>query len=79
METVAMLRDRYQTLHSSFYYEDRDFFDPTKIPDVYDCIRYDVIHNLEFLENSVEQRSSSLMRDLFAAIKHVADFVIPQE
>lgn len=37
---------------------------------MYDCIKYDVLHNLDFLTD---------VRPLYRTVKRVADFVMPQE
>jgi hypothetical protein len=69
-EPLFLLRQRWKTLIRSFYNEETNEFDPTKIPDVYDAILYDVLHNNDFLSN---------LRPLYIAVKQVAEFVIPQE
>ncbi len=48
-----------------------DMFDITKVPDIYDCIKYDVQHNnkvLRFREAA----------ELYSLSKAMADIVIPQ-
>ena len=55
---------------------ERDFrmkngrYDISKIPDIYDCVKYDVIHNATLgLEDTLE---------LFRLSRALADIVIPQ-
>lgn len=55
---------------------ERDFrmkngrYDISKIPDIYDCVKYDVIHNASLgLEDTLE---------LFRLSRALADIVIPQ-
>ncbi len=43
------MRTRWDQLVQGFYDPVTDTFDSTKIPDVYDCIKYDVLHNYYFL------------------------------
>ncbi len=63
-ETLFLMKSRWDSLITSFYDPENDTFDPTKLPDVYDCIKYDVLHNMEFLAD---------IRPLYSAIKRVAD------
>lgn len=69
-ETLLLLKSRWDKLISDFYDSEKQTFDPTKIPDVYDCIKHDVLHNAEFLTG---------VRPLYTAAKRVADFVVPHE
>ena len=48
-------------------------WDFSKIPDIYDCIKYDVIHNHETL------LSINGVPELYVVAKSLADVVIPQE
>lgn len=64
------MKERWDTLLKGFYNEQTDEFDTTKIPDIYDCIKYDALHNRDFLKN---------IRSTYRAVKQLADFVIPQQ
>ena len=46
-------------------------FDISKLPDIYDCIKYDLLHNKSYMqcENAEE---------LYTYAKNMADVVIPQ-
>ena len=46
-------------------------FDISKIPDIYDCIKYDLRHNSSILQ--LEQAE-----ELYTYAKNLADVVIPQ-
>lgn len=60
----------YQILrHTSFILTGN--FDVSKIPDIYDNIKYDLQHNSSILETSVAER-------LYILSKALADIVIPQ-
>lgn len=61
-ETLKLLRDRWLTLMESFFDKKEGCFDPTKIPDIYDCILYDVLHNQEFLSGNCSSYSFLFFR-----------------
>lgn len=46
-------------------------FDISKIPDIYDCIKYDLQHNQHTLQ-------FELAEELYICAKYLADIVIPQ-
>jgi inositol hexakisphosphate/diphosphoinositol-pentakisphosphate kinase len=69
-ESLLTMKERWDELINSFYDPKTDRFNPTKIPDAYDCIKYDVLHNQPFLQN---------LRPLYRGLKRLADFVIPHE
>ena len=46
-------------------------FDISKVPDIYDCIKYDLQHNNVILESEQAQK-------LYTYAKNMADVVIPQ-
>lgn len=46
-------------------------YDISKVPDIYDCIKYDLLHNKKILQFSEAT-------DLHAYSKAMADIVIPQ-
>ena len=57
---------------------ERDFlgksgvFDISKVPDIYDCVKYDLQHNRHVLV-------SGRAEELYTYAKNMADVVIPQE
>ena len=51
-------------------------FDISKIPDIYDCIKYDVEHNRAVL---IHSEAWKVAVQLYTNVKHLADVVIPQE
>lgn len=60
---------RWKKLEQDFRLKNRRY-DISKIPDIYDCIKYDVQHNTSLrLEGTTE---------LFRLSKALADIVIPQ-
>uniref|UniRef100_A0A7N4NTK2 Inositol hexakisphosphate and diphosphoinositol-pentakisphosphate kinase n=1 Tax=Sarcophilus harrisii TaxID=9305 RepID=A0A7N4NTK2_SARHA len=69
-ETLELMLRRWSKLEKDFKTKN-DKYDISKIPDIYDCIKYDVQHNGSLkLENTM---------DLYRLSKALADIVIPQE
>ncbi|XP_060116329.1 inositol hexakisphosphate and diphosphoinositol-pentakisphosphate kinase 1 [Heteronotia binoei] len=69
-ETLELMLQRWKKLEQDFRLKNRRY-DISKIPDIYDCIKYDVQHNTSLkLEGTGE---------LFRLSKALADIVIPQE
>jgi hypothetical protein len=44
-ESLWLVCERWRKLHKDFYNAKKDRFDLSKIPDIYDCIKYDALHN----------------------------------
>nr|XP_055065681.1 inositol hexakisphosphate and diphosphoinositol-pentakisphosphate kinase 2-like isoform X21 [Misgurnus anguillicaudatus] len=69
-ETLEMMLQRWSKLERDFRMKSGRY-DISKIPDIYDCVKYDVQHNSSLgLEDTVE---------LFKLSRALADTVIPQE
>ncbi|KAM5191306.1 inositol hexakisphosphate and diphosphoinositol-pentakisphosphate kinase 2 isoform 2-T2 [Mantella aurantiaca] len=69
-ETLELMLRRWSKLEKDFKTKNGRY-DISKIPDIYDCIKYDVQHNCSLkLENTME---------LYRISKALADIVIPQE
>ncbi|KAM7015853.1 inositol hexakisphosphate and diphosphoinositol-pentakisphosphate kinase 2 isoform 3-T3 [Tautogolabrus adspersus] len=69
-ETLELMLQRWSKLERDFRMKNGRY-DISKIPDIYDCVKYDVIHNATLgLEDMLE---------LFRLSRALADIVIPQE
>ncbi|KAK1345092.1 hypothetical protein QTO34_013797 [Cnephaeus nilssonii] len=69
-ETLELMLRRWSKLEKDFKTKNGRY-DISKIPDIYDCIKYDVQHNCSLkLEDTME---------LYGLSKALADIVIPQE
>ncbi|XP_051898364.1 inositol hexakisphosphate and diphosphoinositol-pentakisphosphate kinase 2 isoform X6 [Pristis pectinata] len=69
-ETLELMLQRWLKLEKDFRMKSGRY-DISKIPDIYDCIKYDVQHNSALkLEDTLE---------LFKLSKALADIIIPQE
>ncbi|XP_017770125.1 PREDICTED: inositol hexakisphosphate and diphosphoinositol-pentakisphosphate kinase isoform X7 [Nicrophorus vespilloides] len=70
-ETWELMGRRWGKIEKDFYMKNKNF-DISKIPDIYDCIKYDLQHNQHTLQ--FEQAE-----ELYINAKYLADVVIPQE
>merc|ERR1711971_1474510 len=70
-ETWELMERRWTKLEKDFLNKN-GLFDISKLPDIYDCIKYDLLHNKSTMqcENAEE---------LYTYAKNMADVVIPQE
>ena len=70
-EKVILIYKRYVKLYKDFFDSKKKKFDISKIPDIYDNIKYDIIHNKSIIgETALE---------LYNSITNLADFVMPLE
>lgn len=44
-EPVSMMLQRWEKLEKDLYNKKKDSFDVSKIPDIYDQLKYDIMHN----------------------------------
>ncbi|KAI9915796.1 hypothetical protein PsorP6_008581 [Peronosclerospora sorghi] len=44
-ETFSLMFERWDKIYRDFYSAKTDTFNLSKIPDVHDCIKYDLLHN----------------------------------
>lgn len=70
-ETWELMGRRWGKIEKDFYNKNNTF-DISKIPDIYDCIKYDLQHNQHTLQ-------FDLAEELYINSKYLADIVIPQE
>eukprot|EP00050_Salpingoeca_kvevrii_P007410 m.296055 g.296055 ORF g.296055 m.296055 type:complete len:1020 (+) comp13312_c0_seq1:82-3141(+) len=62
--------ERWRTLTMAFYVKKTGTFDVSKIPDIYDCVKYDLLHRSgDFPEH----------RELFHIAQNFAGVIVPQE
>lgn len=71
-ETWDLLQRRWAKLEKDFKFPRSKRFDISKIPDIYDCIKYDLQHNQHTLQ-------FQHAHELHTYAKALADIVIPQE
>lgn len=71
-ETLLELTERWRFIHKRLYDPDEDTFDLSRIPDVHDNVRFDVLHNPHL-------GLTSTLEKLYELAKGMADCVVPQE
>eukprot|EP00803_Ostreobium_quekettii_P004618 evm.model.scf_439.9 EVM.evm.TU.scf_439.9 scf_439:61654-74618(+) len=69
-ERPLLLYDRWRKLSRSFYNRTRDSFDISKVPDIYDSVKYDAIHN---------QHLDLKLEELYETARALAVGVVPNE
>ena len=69
-ESWELMMRRWMKLFKDFRLKTQQY-DISKIPDVYDCIKYDLLHNQKILRFGEAE-------ELHALSKAMADIVIPQ-
>ncbi|XP_052900965.1 inositol hexakisphosphate and diphosphoinositol-pentakisphosphate kinase isoform X2 [Anopheles moucheti] len=70
-ETWELMGRRWGKIEKDFCTKNKNY-DISKIPDIYDCIKYDLQHNQHTLQ-------FDLAEELYISAKYLADIVIPQE
>ena len=70
-ENIVLIYKRYVKLKNDFFNVKKNKFDISKIPDIYDNIKYDIIHNKDLMNKSAYE--------LFDEISLLANFVMPFE
>ncbi|CAG8539284.1 855_t:CDS:2 [Cetraspora pellucida] len=82
-ENPLLFKERWEKLFKDFCDVDRHMFDPSKISELYDSLKYDALHNRQFLETIfVDQngnKSTAEIKGLYQRAKILFDFVAPQE
>lgn len=70
-EKIILIYKRWIKLYQDFYNSKKKKFDVSKIPDIYDNIKYDLIHNKSLLNDDAY--------NLFYTVNLLANFVMPLE
>lgn len=71
-ETWDLMGRRWSKIEKDFFNKNNNTFDFSKIPEIYDAIKFDFCHNQHSLQfNEAEE--------LYICAKNLADIVIPQE
>ena len=71
-ETLLELTERWRFIYKRMYDDETKIFDLSRIPDVLDNVRFDVLHNPHL-------GLTSVLHKLYSLAKDMADTVVPQE
>jgi len=71
-ETLVELTERWKFIHKKLYNNKKETFDLTRIPDIHDNVRFDMLHNRHL-------GLTSTLQKLYQLAKLMADCVVPQE
>ncbi|KAG9072736.1 hypothetical protein KI688_000512 [Linnemannia hyalina] len=82
-ESPALFFERWEKIFGEFADGDRTEFDPSKVSELYDSLKYDALHNRTFLETIFVDKEAGVgmapMKDLYSKAKILFDFVAPLE
>ncbi|KAH9540609.1 hypothetical protein CY35_14G013900 [Sphagnum magellanicum] len=70
-ENFLLMSARWKKLEDDIYSERRNYYDITKVPDIYDSAKYDLLHNAHLKLKGLDE--------LYKVAKVLADGVIPNE
>uniref|UniRef100_UPI003A5C8A43 Inositol hexakisphosphate and diphosphoinositol-pentakisphosphate kinase n=1 Tax=Saccharomyces cerevisiae TaxID=4932 RepID=UPI003A5C8A43 len=84
-EDPSLFKERWDKLFKEF--NNAEKVDPSKISELYDTMKYDALHNRQFLENIFDPGSSGQfdeprfmqLRELYKLAKVLFDFICPKE
>ncbi|KAJ3107695.1 hypothetical protein HK100_003533 [Physocladia obscura] len=74
-ESPLLFEERWERIFKEFCDVERSVFEPSKISELYDSLKYDLLHNREFLDHDKED----LLRLMYNHAKTLFDFIGPQE
>ncbi|CAG8441951.1 6493_t:CDS:2 [Ambispora leptoticha] len=81
-ESPQLFRERWEKLFRDICDVDRQKFDPSKLSELYDSLKYDALHNRQFLEKIFQDpthENTFQVKKLYQSSKILFDFVAPQE
>ncbi|KAJ3172012.1 hypothetical protein HDU88_006824 [Geranomyces variabilis] len=80
-ETPGLFKERWEKLMRDFCDVERKSFDPSKISELYDSLKYDLIHNRDFCLTifGSSENAGDALKQLYYKSKVMFDFIAPKE
>ncbi|RKP34149.1 histidine phosphatase superfamily-domain-containing protein [Dimargaris cristalligena] len=84
-ENVALFRERWEKLLQDFGKVEKNKFDPGKVGELYDSLKYDALHNRKLMDrifvspDGTGGHTPESIRELYHKAKLLFDFVTPRE
>lgn len=83
-ESPQLFKERWDRLFKEVCDVDRSSFDTNKISELYDSLKYDALHNRQFIEEMFVNKSEEAdprapLRELYQKTKALFDYIAPRE
>jgi hypothetical protein len=78
-ETPILFKERWEKLFRDICDVDGNTFEPSKVSELYDALKFDLIHNREYLYFVFQTESANLTAELCSRSKALFDIIGPHE
>ena len=80
-DSLGLFKERWDKHFADVLDESTDWFDPSKISDLYDSLKFDALHHRPFLEKifTRNEMDKSYLQELYLTAQKLFDYVAPKE